>query len=60
MEDEKKTSEPVRPKDQRNWDPSGCPWFIFGDEDSAQYDLEKMKKFFQRKFGKKNHGCKNI
>lgn len=55
MEDEKKTfSEGVRPKDaKQDWDTGHCPWFIFGNEDSANYDIEKVKSWFKKKFGKK-------
>lgn len=42
-----------RPK--TDWDPNSCPFFIFGDDDAAEYDLDKMKKFFDRfKKKKKN------
>lgn len=56
--DEKKTvqlNSSDRPKDQKNdWGTSGCPLFIFGDDDAAEYDMAKMKKFFNR-FKKKKH-----
>ena len=55
MEDEKKIIEPERPKDRRgiDWNPPHCPWVVFANDDSAEYDIEKMKKFFGRKFKKK-------
>ena len=55
MEDKKKTLESAVDSDRprKDWDPTGCPWFIFGDEDAAEYDLDKIKKFFG-KFKKKN------
>lgn len=36
-----------RPK-KTDWDPNSCPFFIFGDDDAAEYDMAKMKKFFNR------------
>ena len=49
--DEKKAVElrdSERPKDKKDWGTSGCPLFIFGDEDAAEYDMAAMKKFFSR------------
>lgn len=50
--DEKKTvqlKDSERPKDKKDgWGTSGCPLFIFGDDDAAEYDMDKMKKFFNR------------
>lgn len=60
MDEEKNSQEQMRPKEQRDWHTGGCPWFIFGDDDAANYDLEKMKKFFQRKFGKKHNAHQDI
>lgn len=59
MENEKKNfSDQQRPRDVKNWDTNHCPWFIFGDEDAAKYDLEKAKSWFTKKFGrKKKRGC---
>lgn len=54
MEDEKKTTEPMRPKDSRQWGTNGCPFLFFGDDEAAEYDLGKIKKFFDRKFRKKH------
>ena len=51
MENEKKASEQAvesQGKKKLPWDTGGCPFFFFGDEDSAEYDLDKMKKFFNR------------
>lgn len=54
MENEKKNfSDQQRPRDVKDWDTNHCPWFIFGDEDAANYDLEKVKSWFIKKFGKK-------
>lgn len=56
MEDKKKTPatvvDPDRPK--RDWGSNGCPFFVFGDDDAAEYDIAKMKKFFDRFKKKKN------
>lgn len=50
MEDEKKAVpvDPERPKEKSGWEPNGCPFFIFGDEDAAEYDIEAIKSFFSR------------
>ena len=49
MDEGKKTVEPVKdPERPRNWDTSGCPFFIFGDDEAAEYDLNKLKKFFNK------------
>lgn len=52
MEKNEKTNvgnlDPNRPKNKTDWDPNSCPFFIFGDDDAAEYDMEKMKKFFNR------------
>lgn len=49
--DEKKTTElidPERPKNKEGWGTSSCPFFVFGDEDAAEYDMNALKKFFNR------------
>ena len=50
MEEEKKNIpvDPERPKEKSGWEPNGCPFFIFGDEDAAEYDIEAIKSFFSR------------
>ena len=57
MDEEKKTFNPVndpeRPK--QGWDTGGCPWIIFADDDAAEYDLDKIKKFFNRFKKKTKH-----
>lgn len=56
MEDKTKVIPAVdsdRPKN--GWDPNSCPLFIFGDDDAAEYDMKKMKKFFDRFKKKKKH-----
>lgn len=40
------TVDPERPK--KDWGSNGCPFFVFGDDDAAEYDMAKMKKFFDR------------
>lgn len=56
--DEKKTTELMdsdRPKNKKDgWDTSGCPFFVFGDDDAAEYDMKAVKKFFNRFKKKKN------
>lgn len=56
--DEKKTTElkdSERPKNKKDWGTSSCPFFIFGDDDAAEYDMNAVKKFFNRfKKKKKN------
>ena len=50
-EHEKKAAElndSERPKNKSGWGPNGCPFFIFGDEDAAEYDINAIKKFFSR------------
>lgn len=39
-----------RPKNKAgwDWDSNSCPFFIFGDEDAAGYDMKALKKFFNR------------
>lgn len=56
MENEKENlSNQQRPKDiKQDWDTNHCPWFIFGNEEAANYDLEKVKSWFNKKFKKKN------
>ena len=46
--------DPNRPKSDP-WDPNSCPFFIFGDDDAAEYDMDKLKKFFNRFKKKKKH-----
>lgn len=53
MEKHEKTTAGVvdsdRPKDKKiDWDSNSCPFFIFGDDDAAEYDLAAIKKFFNR------------
>lgn len=52
MENEKKDFpvDPERPKAKNDtgWEPNGCPFFIFGDEDAAEYDMKALKSFFDR------------
>ena len=50
-----KLKDPKRPKDVNawDWDTGGCALFIFADDAAANYDLEKVQKFFSR-FKKKN------
>lgn len=58
--DEEKTTElknSERPKDARNWGTSGCPLIIFGDDEAAEYDIKKMKKFFSRFKKKQKDDC---
>jgi hypothetical protein len=45
MENYEKTSAVVRPKERAagDWDVPGCPFFFFGDEAAAEYDLEKIR-----------------
>ena len=38
--------DPDRPK--KDWGSNGCPLFIFGDDDAAEYDMEAIKNFFSR------------
>ena len=61
MEDAKKTvqsTEVDSDRPRKDWDPTSCPWFIFGDDDAAEYDVDKIKKFFG-KFKRKNKN-KNV
>lgn len=56
MEDKKKIVPDInRPKDMKeDWDTTHCPWFIFGEDEAAEYDIQKMKAWFKKKF--KKHG----
>lgn len=45
------SADSARPK-KKGWDSNGCPLFIFGDDDAAEYDLDAIKNFFS-KFKKK-------
>ena len=40
--------DPERPKEKVDWGTNNCPFFIFGDEDAAEYDINAIKEFFSR------------
>lgn len=42
-----------KPKDERGVTPS-CPWWIFGDENSANNDLEKVVEVVDEKENQDN------
>ena len=49
VESKEKVLNPVDPdRPKKDWGSNGCPLFIFGDDDAAEYDMKKMKKFFSR------------
>ena len=52
MEENEKTlagvADSERPKDKLDWGSNSCPFFIFGDDDAAEYDMKAIKNFFSR------------
>ena len=52
MEKKKKVSQPnveSSPNEEKNdWGTGSCPFYVFADEDAAEYDMQKLSKFFSK------------
>ena len=57
---ETKNSVVNEPEKKQDWGTGSCPFIFFGDDDAAEYDVKKIKKFFSKFKKKSKHGNEDL